>query len=547
MTGIPLLIPRLADVAAGLSSVTGESVDLNQVSVAIGKSLAMGAGALKRYGVSMSEAEEAQFNAAEGMERVVLLSEILDNNFKGLAETTRDSFRQMENSIGDLQEVVGAQLRPELQGMADEVRAFVEDPQVIDFARQIGQAAVGAIEAGLKVFQFFGRVSDAIRSSIRLMVFAWRKGQDVFFETLQIANNARAGINELLGNQERADQLREQNRLLEIQQVRVRTLAQSELDLAQAILSGDQARAAVANAGGAGGGPGGAPGAPGSPGAGSGSGAAAGSTDLLTLLRQRRQALIEEGEITNELFRINQQIAHIEQERLHIQQTLDAAQVEKMEGMQAEITAIDLLITKEMERTQVEIEAAQQRIDATRRESEAKQKAANAELTADQRVVASAASSALREKSIAQSVRGTVSQIVDAKLAEFIARILAPLGPIGLVLAPVLAGAAKAMFRAAIPGFAEGGTVTGPGGRDNVLTRLTAGEEVINADAAARNRPLLKAINSGVPLSAAMGPMDVQVTIGGTLTANNQEIVAEIDETRTTIETTRGQVRTRQS
>jgi hypothetical protein len=77
------------------------------------------------------------------------------------------------------------------------------------------------------------------------------------------------------------------------------------------------------------------------------------------------------------------------------------------------------------------------------------------------------------------------------------------------------------------------------------LTRLTPGEEVINAKASAENRPLLKAINAGAPLSAGMGPFEVDINLGGQLVANNDQIVAQIENTQTTIANSRGQVRTR--
>lgn len=51
-------------------------------------------------------------------------------------------------------------------------------------------------------------------------------------------------------------------------------------------------------------------------------------------------------------------------------------------------------------------------------------------------------------------------------------------------------------------GFAEGGYVTGPAGRDRVPAALSAGEFVVNPDATSMYRPLLEAINRGQPVSA---------------------------------------------
>ena len=78
---------------------------------------------LTRYGISLTDSQKAAFDAAEGMERVRLLSEILDSNFKGLAAATVNPFTQAENAIGDLKEALGSELRPELENTARQFTA----------------------------------------------------------------------------------------------------------------------------------------------------------------------------------------------------------------------------------------------------------------------------------------------------------------------------------------------------------------------------------------------------------------------------------------
>ena len=152
--GAAILTPRLADVAAGIQSVTGEATDLNTVAQAVGRALTQGAGALTRYGVSMTEAQKAQFNAAEGMERVRLLSEILDSNFRGLAAATADPFVQAQNAIGDLKEALGQELRPELENTARQFTQFVQDERTIRFAESVGNALVKMGQEVIRFFQF---------------------------------------------------------------------------------------------------------------------------------------------------------------------------------------------------------------------------------------------------------------------------------------------------------------------------------------------------------------------------------------------------------
>jgi hypothetical protein len=53
----------------------------------------------------------------------------------------------------------------------------------------------------------------------------------------------------------------------------------------------------------------------------------------------------------------------------------------------------------------------------------------------------------------------------------------------------------------AIQKHAEGGFVSGPGGTDNVRSRLTAGEFIVKRDAAKNNAAILHAINKGPGLA----------------------------------------------
>lgn len=86
---------------------------------------------------------------------------------------------------------------------------------------------------------------------------------------------------------------------------------------------------------------------------------------------------------------------------------------------------------------------------------------------------------------------------------------------------------------APIPEKALGGLVHGPGGLDNVLTRLTAGEFVMNAKATRANLPVLQAMNN--PQSFARGGRvqninigDITVTGGNTSQATARQIARDI-------------------
>lgn len=143
--GIALLTPRLADVAAGVAKVTGETADLNQIAALMGRALTSGAGALTEVGVSLTEAQRAAFGAAEGIERVNILAEILDGNFKGLAAATADPFRQLDNAVNQLKESIGTALLPDLQEMSRELIALAQSEEAKELATFLGEQLAAAV------------------------------------------------------------------------------------------------------------------------------------------------------------------------------------------------------------------------------------------------------------------------------------------------------------------------------------------------------------------------------------------------------------------
>ena len=88
------------------------------------------------------------------MERVRLLSEILDSNFKGLAAATANPFVQAENAIGDLKEALGSELRPELENTARQFTAFIQNDRTVEFAENVGNALVEFGQGVIRFFQF---------------------------------------------------------------------------------------------------------------------------------------------------------------------------------------------------------------------------------------------------------------------------------------------------------------------------------------------------------------------------------------------------------
>lgn len=163
--GAELLTRNLVDTAAGLAKVTGQTVDLNNVAGLMGRALTQGAGALTEAKVSLNEAEKAAFDAAEGMDRVRLLSEILDSNFTGLAEATADPFVQLEMAVGDLQEVLGKELLPVARELATEIKLLAQEKETIEAVGDISKDLADVFRLLIQVARFLIEpISDYIEA-----------------------------------------------------------------------------------------------------------------------------------------------------------------------------------------------------------------------------------------------------------------------------------------------------------------------------------------------------------------------------------------------
>ncbi|MDV2503078.1 MAG: hypothetical protein RX318_03915 [bacterium] len=111
---IKILTVRVLDMATIMDKGTGSGVDLQATALAIGKAMTGTAGILSRYGVVLTKVQTEQLNTTTGMEKVRVLAEALDSNFKGLAEamgrTTVGEIRKMNSAWSDLQETLGKSL-----------------------------------------------------------------------------------------------------------------------------------------------------------------------------------------------------------------------------------------------------------------------------------------------------------------------------------------------------------------------------------------------------------------------------------------------------
>lgn len=147
---IEILTPRILDLAAAFQTSGESGMDLQQVAVMLGKVNEDTIGTLKRVGVAFSKEEEEKLKSTKGTEQAIVLAEILDQNFKGMAETVGNTaagqVQKFKNSVGDMRESLGKVLA---DGLLPFLQAF--SPLVNELAgasEPVKRLAVGVLALG---------------------------------------------------------------------------------------------------------------------------------------------------------------------------------------------------------------------------------------------------------------------------------------------------------------------------------------------------------------------------------------------------------------
>ena len=170
------LTPRMLDMAASLEKTTGEQVELEDVAKAVGKAMTGTAGALKRYGVSLTDAQMEAYNASTGQKRLALLTEILDQNFQGvaktLAQTTTGKMRQLENAVSDVKEAMGETIARAISPFITKLTRFAQDPSVTNKIQQITSNLLKLGKTVLSLIPGFATTGSSAKSSLDKINFA---------------------------------------------------------------------------------------------------------------------------------------------------------------------------------------------------------------------------------------------------------------------------------------------------------------------------------------------------------------------------------------
>jgi hypothetical protein len=135
---IKTLVPRILDMGAANADTGQITADLHSTTMAVGKAMEGNIGVLRRYGVTMSEAQKEAFKLADSEDKVRIITEVLDQNFAGQAEavrkTSKGAWAALGNEFDDVKKKIGERLIPvfdslqsKLMGLTDTILDFVED------------------------------------------------------------------------------------------------------------------------------------------------------------------------------------------------------------------------------------------------------------------------------------------------------------------------------------------------------------------------------------------------------------------------------------
>lgn len=123
------LLPSMENLLAQQKGVNATTEDAVNIGNLMGKVMMGQTGALKRVGISFTEAQEKVLKYGTEEEKAAMLSEVINQNVgnmnKTLANTPAGKMQQLQNTLGDIKEQLGAALAPVLSDLAEKVSTKV--------------------------------------------------------------------------------------------------------------------------------------------------------------------------------------------------------------------------------------------------------------------------------------------------------------------------------------------------------------------------------------------------------------------------------------
>lgn len=216
---IEILTPRILDLAAAYQTSGESGMDLQQVAVLLGKVNEETIGGLRRVGVAFTKEQEEKLKSLKGTEQAIFLSEILDQNFKGMAETIGNTVAGkvaiFKNEVGELREAFGKLLSGGLLDIITIFKPFVKS--LADASPAVQKLALGVIGLGaafvvlntslgglpyilgtiITLLYSMGSVYDITSEQVKKNADEVRKSTDVSKEMMGVLDSLKLSANNM--------------------------------------------------------------------------------------------------------------------------------------------------------------------------------------------------------------------------------------------------------------------------------------------------------------------------------------------------------------
>jgi hypothetical protein len=168
------LMPAMDNLLAQQKGYNATTEDAKNIGNLMGKAMMGNTGALRRVGISFSDAQAKVLKYGTEEEKAAMLSQVITENVgdmnKKLAQTPEGQIIQAKNALGDLQEALGKALLPTLGQLAawistnimPTVQKFVEFMQGHPLLNKIVVGITGLLVVGGPLLIFIGALTSAI-------------------------------------------------------------------------------------------------------------------------------------------------------------------------------------------------------------------------------------------------------------------------------------------------------------------------------------------------------------------------------------------------
>lgn len=175
---IEMMTPRMLDLSAAFDASGQGGKGLVEVAVMMGKVSEETIGTLRRVGVAFSKEEEEKLKSLQGTEQTIYFMHLLDNNFRGLAETVgKTSAGQMkifEHSVNDVKKSLGSfvasAIGPVISGLSGVIS---KGGGMSDFFKVIILGAMAAAAAFVVLNTSMGGIPYIVIGVVTAMTALW--------------------------------------------------------------------------------------------------------------------------------------------------------------------------------------------------------------------------------------------------------------------------------------------------------------------------------------------------------------------------------------